>query len=48
MEELVGNEDKGVEPTEERSECETMTYPWRQGRCGRMCRGMCPLDVLSQ
>jgi len=48
MKELVGSDDEGVEPTEGRSETETMTFPWRPETCGRMCQGMCPVDTPSQ
>jgi len=46
-EEPEGNEDKGVEPAEERSEYKIITFPWRQRKCGRMCREECPLDALA-
>ena len=48
VEEPAGNEDKGLELAEGRSEPETMMFPWGRKRCGRMCRGMCPLDAPSQ
>jgi len=43
--ELVGTEDNGVEPGEGRSEPKTTLFPWRRGRCGRICRGKCPLEA---
>jgi len=31
-----------------RAECEIGMNSWKSGRCGRMCRGTCPLDVPDQ
>ena len=47
-EELGGNEDEGRVLVEERSELEIRVSPWRRGRCGRMCKGMCPFDAPNQ
>jgi len=48
MGELKGNEDEGRDLIEEMSEPEVRVSPWRQGTCGRMCKGMWPLDAPDQ
>ena len=47
-----GPESLGVEidfdSVERRGEFMTGTTRWKQGRCGRMYRGTCPLGALDQ
>ena len=37
-----------IDSVEKRSKSETRMTHWKRGRCGRMCRGACPLDALDQ
>ena len=39
--------DDEIDPVEKKGELETGVAHWKRGRCGRMCRGTCPLDVVS-
>jgi len=43
--ELLSDE---IDPTEKRVESEIGVTRWKRGRCGRMCRGTCPLDTPNQ
>jgi len=40
--------DEEIDSVRKRSEPETGVIRWKWGRCGRMCRGIYPLDAPDQ
>ena len=37
-----------IDPVGKRGEFETEVTRWKRGRCGQICRGICPLDAHDQ